>query len=129
MTEPVRRPPALRRAALLVALEAVALLVVSGAYAVAGVVGDPDDRSATVLAGVLGVLLGLGLLLVARGLDRGSASAWAPAVLLQVFLAVIGVSALRAGDYAVGVPLVVLLGAVLYQLATPEARLAYRERE
>ncbi|MCW2620643.1 MAG: hypothetical protein JWL64_245, partial [Frankiales bacterium] len=52
--------------------------------------------------------------------------AWAPTVLTQVFLAVTAVGALQSGAWLLALPLGVLLLAVLYQLALPEARASYR---
>jgi hypothetical protein len=120
----VSTPAPLRRAAVLVALEGAALAVAGAVFAVLALTGDPEDRSGTVLLFVLVLGLGVAVLVAARGLARGEGWAWAPTILLQVFGLVAAVGALQAGAPVVAVPLGLLAGAVLYQLATPEARAA-----
>lgn len=122
-------PPApLKRAGVLVALQGVALLLTGLGYALSGVLGQPENRLATVLAGGLGLLAGLALLPVARGLGAARGWALAPTVVTQVFVVVVATGLVQGHVYAVAVPLLVVAGAVLYQLATPESRAALRER-
>ena len=120
----VSTPAPLRRAAVLVALEGAALAGAGAVFAVLALTGDPEDRSGTVLLFGLVLALGVAVVVVARGLLRGEGWAWAPTILLQVFGLVAAVGALQAGAPLVAVPLGLLAGAVLYQLATPEARAA-----
>ena len=61
---------AMRPAAALVGLEGTALAVVALVYGGAGLVGDPFDRTATLLEAAMALLVGVLLLLVARGLAR-----------------------------------------------------------
>ena len=117
---------AVTRAALLVALEAGALSVLGAGYAVAGAVGDPFDRTATLLEGGFCLLAGLLVLLVARGLLRVQGWSRSPAVVLQLLAVPVGLGLVQGGVYYAAVPVLGLAGAVLYQLATPEARLAFR---
>lgn len=120
----VDTPSALRRAAALVALEGVALSGSGAVFAVLAVTGDPQDRSGTVLLFVIVLALGIGVLLLARALDRRRGWAWAPTILLQVFGLVAALGGLQAGSPLVALPLALLTGAVLYQLALPQARAA-----
>jgi len=116
------------RAALLVAVEGLALVVLGVVYGAAGVVGDPFDRTATLLEAGLAVLAGAVLLLVARGL--GDVRGWArsPAVVVQVLALPVGVGLVQGRVWLAAVPVLALAGAVLWCLATPQARLAFREQ-
>lgn len=125
-----RRPPLpVRVAGVGVAVEALVVVVLAGVLLGIGVLGAPDDRSGTVLAGLLGLALGAGLVAVGLALYRGRGWAWSPAVLLQVFLTVVTVSLLRAGDLVLALVPGVLVLLVGYQLATPQARAVSRARE
>ena len=117
-----RTPAALRRAAALVDLQALALVGAGAVFGVRALTGDPDDRSGTVLLFAIVLVLGVALLPVARALDRRAGWPWAPTVLLQVFIGIAAVGALQAGAPLVAAPLALVAVAVLYQLATPEAR-------
>jgi hypothetical protein len=115
------------RAALLLGVEGVGIAVVGAVYAVVGVVGEPEDRFATVLAGGCTVLAGVLVLLVARGV--GGVRLWArsPAVVLQLLALPVGLGLVQGHVWAAAAVVLGLAGAVLYQLATPQARLAFRE--
>ena len=66
----------------------------------------------------------------AAGLWRVSGWARGPVVVSQLLLAALAyTTAFEAGQPLIGVPVLVLVAAVLYLLATPEARLAYLERD
>ena len=122
-------PASVRRAALVVALEAAALAGLALVLLVRTVTGSPDSVGRA-LAEVVYVSLGALLLgAAARGLWRLAAWARGPVVALQVLLGLFGyVSAFEAGAPLVGVPVLALVAVELYLLATPEARLAYLER-
>jgi len=109
----------------LVAVEGAALALTGVAYAVSGLVGHPEDRLATVLAGILAVGAGLALLLVARSLAVARGWAFSPSVVAQLFLLVVGAGLLQGHVYAAAVPVLLLAGGVLYQLATPECRAVF----
>ena len=117
---------AVTRAALLVAVEGAALTVLGIGYAVAGTVGDPFDRTATLLEGAFAALAGLLVLLVARGLQRVQGWARSPAVVLQLLALPVGLGLVQGAVLYAAAPVLGLAAAVLYQLATPEARLAFR---
>ena len=117
---------AVTRAALLVGAEGAALVVLGTGYAVAGVVGDPFDRTATLLEGGFAALAGVLLLVVARGLLGVRGWARSPAVVLQLLALPVGLGLVQGGVLVAAVPVLGLAVGVLYQLATPEARLAFR---
>ena len=109
------------RAALLVALEAVALLVVAVVYAVTGLRGDAESVAGTEVGAVLLAAGGVLLLLVARGLVRRHRRAFAPAVAVQLLAGLTAFSLIQTLPAAAAVVLLVAAVA-LYQLVTPEAR-------
>lgn len=112
-----------------VVVEALAVVVLAGILLGVGVLGTPEDRTGTVLAGLLGLGLGGALVAVGAALSRGRGWAWSPSVLLQIFLVVVTASLLRAGDYRLALAPGVLVLLVGYQLLTPQARAAYSARE
>jgi hypothetical protein len=126
----VAAPVSLRRAALVVALEAVLLGALAAGLLVLTVVGEPDSVGRA-LAEV--VLVGAGAALLAAGavgLRRVSPWSRAPVVVLQIFLGLLGyTTAFEAARPLIGLPVLVLVAATLYLLATPESRLAFLERD
>ena len=63
------------------------------------------------------------------GLSRTAAWARGPVVAAQIFFGLSGfVAAFEAGRPLIGLPILLLVAAVLYLLATPESRLAYLDR-
>ncbi len=115
------------RAALLVAVEGLALVVLGTAYGVAGVVGDPFDRTATLLEAAFTVLAGVLVLLVARGLARVQGWSRSPAVVLQLLALPVGVGLVQGQVWFAAVPVLLLAVGVLYELFTAQARLAFRD--
>jgi hypothetical protein len=113
-------------AALLVAGEGAALAVLGLGYGVAGVVGQPFDRAATLLEAGFAVGTGILVLLVARGLRRSAGWSRSPAVVLQLLALPVGVGLVQGEVWYAAVPVLLLAGGVLYLLATPQARLAFR---
>jgi hypothetical protein len=114
------------RAAALVAVEGVALTVLGAVYGVAGVLGEPFDRTATLLEAGFAVVAGALVLLVARGLARVQGWSRSPAVVLQLLALPVGVGLVQGRVWVAAVPVLLLAAGVLYALATPEARLAFR---
>ncbi len=127
MREPA--PAAVRRAALVVAVEALVLAVLAGVLLVLTITSSPDSVGRA-LAEVVYVGLGAALLgAAAVGLWRVSGWARGPVVALQLLLGVFGyTTAFQAGQPLIGVPVLALVAVELYLLATPEARLAFFER-
>ena len=121
-------PASVRRAALVVALEAAALAGLALVLLVRTVTGSPDSVGRA-LAEVVFVGLAAGVLAAgALGLWRLAAWARGPVVTLQIFLGILGYTAAFTADRPeIGVPVLALVGIVLYLLATPEARLAYSD--
>ena len=114
------------RAAVLVGVEGAALVVLGAGYGAAGALGDPFDRTATLLEAAFAVLAGVLVLLVARGLAHVRGWARSPAVVLQLLALPVGVGLVQGRVWYAAVPVLGLAATVLYQLATPEARLAFR---
>jgi hypothetical protein len=75
-------------AAALVAVEGLSGVVAGAGFVVAALAGDPADRRDAVALGVLLLLLGGGVIAVARGVWRAARWAQAPALLAQ-FLALV----------------------------------------
>jgi hypothetical protein len=116
-----------RRAAVLVVVEGGALVLLGAGYGVAAVVGDPFDRTATLLQAGFTVVVGLLVLLVARGLLRTAGWSRSPAVVLQLLALPVGVGLVQGEVWYAAVPVLLLAAAVLYLLATPQARVAFIE--
>jgi hypothetical protein len=122
-------PRSVRWAALVVALEAVALVAAAGYLAVRTATGGADsDQSAWGLAvfALLGAVL---LTACARGLWRLASWSRGPVVAVQLLFGAVGLTAAFSYEQAqVGIPMLVPVALTLYLLATPEARLAYLQR-
>jgi hypothetical protein len=121
----LRSPVAL--AAALVAIEGLALVVLGVVYGAAGVLGDPFDRTATLLEAGLAVLVGGLVLLIARGLADVRGWARSPAVVVQLLALPVGYGLVQGSVWVAAVPVLGLALGVLFLLATAEARLAFRE--
>ena len=123
-------PPALRRAALAVGLEALLLAGVAVDWLVLTVVREPDSVGRAI-AEVVYVAIGAAALAAgALGLWRRASWARGPVVVLQILLGLLGYQA--AFTYQrpeLGLPVLVLVAVTLYLLLTPEARLAYQESD
>jgi hypothetical protein len=124
-----RAPAAVRRAALVVAVQSGAVAAVALVLLWLTVTSSPASVGRA-LAEVVYVGLGAALLAAAAvGLWRVSAWARGPVVVMQVLLAVVGYTlAFEAGRPLLGVPVLALVAVELYLLFTPEARLAFLER-
>ena len=116
------------RAGLLVALQGAALVLLGLGYGVAGVVGAPFDRTATLLQAGSVVAAGVLVLLVARGVLEVRGWARAPALVLQLLSLPVGVGLVQGRVWYAAVPVLGLAVGVLWSFATLEARLAFRER-
>lgn len=114
------------RAGLLVALEGLVLVGLGIVYAVAGVLGDAQSIVGAELgAGLIAASGGL-LLLLARALARRRGWARSPVVVVQVLVLLTGLSLLPTGVWPAAVAAMALAVLVLYQLATPGGRQAFR---
>ncbi len=118
-------PTAVTRAALLVAVEGAGLAVLGLGYGAAALAGQPFDRRAALLEGGFTLLAGLLVLLVARGLAGAAGWSRAPTVVLQLLALPVGVGLVQGQVWYAALPVLALASAVLYQLATPQARAAF----
>ena len=116
-----------RRLALLIALEGVALVLLGIGYGVASL-SDASERAPAELAAAAAVLAGVVLLVLARAADRGTSWSRSPVIVLNVFPFPVALGVLQAGLWWVAVPMLLLAGAVLYLYATPDLREVFRER-
>jgi hypothetical protein len=123
-------PPALRRAALAVAVEALLLAGVSVYLLVLTVVDDAASTGRAIAEVVYFGLAALALAAGARGLWRRASWARGPVVVVQILLGLFAYQAAFTFSRPLfGLPVLVLVVATLYLLLTPEARLAYAERD
>ncbi|WP_245160897.1 hypothetical protein [Blastococcus sp. CT_GayMR16] len=122
-------PRTLRWAAVVVAVEAAAIGV-GAVLLLYLVVTSAADSMSRAIAEVVVVGAGSALLATAAvGLWRVAGWARGPVIVLQLLLAALAyTTAFEAGRPAIGLPVLVLVAAELYLLATPEARLAYLDR-
>lgn len=119
----------MRRAALLVGVQAVAVGLGAVVWLWLTLTSDPESLGRAVAEVVIIALLAVGLGFAARGLWRLATWARGPVVAAQIFFGLSGfVAAFEAQRPVIGLPTLVVVAAVLYLLATPEARLAYLER-
>jgi hypothetical protein len=105
-----------RRAALLLAVEGVSLVVVGVVLTIATANGSPHNRGLSY--GVAGFAVGGGavLLLFARAVQRQQGWARSPAVVLQLLAVPVGIGFLQGGLWAAGVPVLVLAAATLWHV-------------
>jgi hypothetical protein len=119
-------PPSVRWAAVVVGVEAVAIWFGALVLLWLTLTGTPESVSRA-FAEVVLVAAGAAVLTAAAvGLWRVSSWARGPVVALQILLGLLAfTTAFQAGLPLVGLPVLGLVGAVLYLLATPGARLAF----
>jgi hypothetical protein len=123
-------PASLRRAALVVGVEALALALGAVAWLWLTLTSNPESVARALAEVVILALAAAGLGAAAVGLTRVSGWARGPVIAAQVLFGLSGyVAAFEAERPLIGVPMLLAVAAVLYLLATPEARLAYLERE
>ena len=118
----------MRWAAVVVGVEAAAVAL-GGLVVLYLTLTSTADSVASALAQVVLELGGaIALAACAVGLSRVAAWSRGPVVALQLLLAALAYTALQAGQPLVAVPVLALVAAELYLLATPEARLAFYDR-
>ena len=108
-----RKSGAVRRAAALLAVEGVALLVVGVVDAIATATGSPSRRGFSYGQAALAVAAGAVLLLLARAIDARRDWARSPAIVLQLLAVPVGIGLLQGGVWLAGVPVLVLAAATL----------------
>nr|WP_202510094.1 hypothetical protein [Streptomyces sp. SID5643] len=109
-------------AALLAALEGLALVVGGVWILVLGLTGHPDDRQQAVTGGITLVVLALLPLLAARGLLGRRSWSRGPAVITQLMALPVAYNLLQADSMAIpaGIALAVVAVASLVLLVNPE---------
>jgi len=108
--------PAVRRAAVLLAVEGVALGVVGAVDAVATAIGSPTDRALSFVVAAFALLTGAVLVLLGRAIHRRRGWARSPSVVLQLLALPVGVGLLQGHVWAAGGPVLLLAGATLWHL-------------
>lgn len=124
----VEAPRALHWAALVVGLEAAALA--SGAVVLLYLTFTSDAASVSSAVAEVVLVAGGAAVLAAAAVGLRRVAGWArgPVIALQLLLAALAyTTAFEADQLLIGLPVLVLVVAELYLLATPEARLAYLE--
>jgi hypothetical protein len=116
-------PVTLRVAAVMVAVEGVALVGVSLSYAGFIVVGEPHNRGLALFGAAIGVLFGGTLIAAARGLAQRKRAAYSPTLLIELLAVPVGIGLIQGKQQliatAVLVPSVVVLALLL---GTPGGR-------
>jgi hypothetical protein len=119
-------PPAVRRAALVVGLEAALLLGGALVLLYLTLTSTATSTSNAVAEVVLVALFGIAMAAAAVGLWRVAPWARGPVVALQLLLGAVGLYTASTADRPeFGIPVLAIVAVELYLLATPEARLAY----
>jgi hypothetical protein len=113
-----------RRAAALLALEGLALVVVGVVDAVATDVGTPANRGLSYGAAGFALAGGALLLLLARAVVRLRGWARSPAVVLQLLALPVGVGLVQGHVWYAAVPVLLLAVLTLWQLAAAGPELA-----
>jgi hypothetical protein len=129
--EPEQRgaPRAVRAAALLVAVEGAALVVLAVAEALSTLLGDPGDPALALVTAALAAAGGALLLWLARALARLRRAARSPVVVVQLIALPIGWNLISpSGRPELGVPVLLLAAAVLVLLGTAGARAVLERR-
>lgn len=121
---PARRvPKPVRAAAVILYLEALALLAAAAFLVIDTVVGTPGSVARALLGAAFALLGAMVLGACARGLLHLRPSARTPVVVLQLLALPVGYSlGIQAGRIGYGGPILVAAVAVLYLLFTPPAR-------
>jgi hypothetical protein len=118
-------PSQLRLAAMVIGIEALALVAAAGVLISKTITGHPDNPWRAFFGAALAVIAGASLALAARSLVRLSSAARTPVVVLQLLALPVGYSlAFQAGLVVYGGPILLAALAVLYLLFSPPARLA-----
>lgn len=118
------RSSTLSLAALIVAIQGLAVLALGLGLMADSVLGDPENRVGAILIGVLSGMGGAGLLLCAWGLRRRRRWSRSPALVWQLLMIPVGWYQVQGGLRWLGVPLVavsVLAAVLLVVPASTEA--------
>ena len=121
----LRTAAALRAAAFLVGLQALALLAVTVFYVVELLVATSTSKGAAITSTVLVLLSALGLGWCAKGLYERRRWARSPVLVLQVIAIPVAVGLVQSGRWYVGGPLLVWVVAVIVLEFAPGSTAAF----
>jgi hypothetical protein len=122
-------PRSVRRAALIVGVEAVAVALGALAWLWLTLTSTPESTAGALAEVAIIALVAAGLGAAAVGLSRVAGWARGAVIAAQIFFGLSGfVAAFEAGRPLIGLPVLALVATELYLLATPEARLAFLGR-
>jgi hypothetical protein len=113
------RPATLSAAAVVEALEGVAVLAVGLYVGIEAVIGRPHDLASAVALAFMAVLGGAGIIAVGWGLWQVRRWGRAPALLTQIFTLIIAVSMFQSHRAVLGAVLVVVAVAGAVALLSP----------
>lgn len=88
-------PAAVRRAAALVVAEGVALVVLCAAYAAEVLLGRPQNRGLALAGAAMGLVAGIVVVLLGRGLAGGRRAVAAPVLVAQLLALPVGIGLLQ----------------------------------
>ena len=111
-----------QRASWLLLVEGAVLTLIGLVDGVATVVGDPDDRAASLGVALFAVAGGLLLLGLGRAVRRGRGWARTPAIVLQLLAFPVATGLAQGRVWAAAVPVFLLAGATLYHLVVAGPR-------
>lgn len=125
-----RAPTSVLRAAVIVAMEGVAVLALGPILLIGGILGSrPDSLSRAWAEVVIAIAAGVLILFLARALCRVAGWSRAPVLVIQILAAPVGYSlAIPSQQPLYGVPILAAAATVLYLLFTPESKLAFFQR-
>src|SRR5690349_7100089 len=113
------RPVTLTAAAVVLAVEGLVAIALGGYAAVETIIGSPADVSSSIAVSAFGVIVGAGMLWVARGLLQVARWSRAPGVVTQIFALPVAVSLVQSEQYVPGVLLIVIAVTGLVTLLAP----------
>lgn len=116
----------MRAAAGVAAVQGGSLALLGVGYAVDAVVGHPDNRVAALLTAALSLLAGALFGALARAVNRRRGWARSPLVVLELLALPVGVGLAQGGVWLLAAAVLGSAAVVLYLLATPPARAAFR---
>lgn len=121
-----RTPLPLQGAAVVVLLEGLLTAVLGVIVGVKALRGDGSLVAGEFMA-VCGVLVGVALVFVARGLSRHRRWSRAPAVVVQIICVPVAITLAQGGRFAVGIPLLVVALLCVLALLTSASTKAFDE--
>jgi Kef-type K+ transport system membrane component KefB len=117
------RPRSLQIAAVLVAVQALALGIWGAVELIRSLVGHPSDRGTAILLGVVVLIYAAGVLVAARGLWRVRRWAQTPTYMVSFFAVVVGIGQLHTLTLLT-IPLIIVGVATFIAASLPASRAA-----